>query len=174
MASISRTSVKNFDDLELWLKKARKIRFQETRAEIKSVEMSYLFQRFTDKKKNGTYYVRGKEHCEPFRARSIHDFVLLVKYYKPELTFKQILIELFKEYKRQRAARVLSRLILYCPDIRKHNFRYYTYVDHYSIHAYTYSKVKCDLLLLFPDIDEEEVEHFTDKVLRYVIAPKDE
>lgn len=175
MSYIPRTAVKNFDDLNAWLKKVRKIRFKETREEMKDTSVLNLYKRISDLTNNQTFYVRGKQQCETHRDRSIYDFVRLVKYYNPDFTYETILMELVRVFKFYEYNSASCKLLAYCPDIYKHNIRIYGFVDSYYLRNYCFGPIRKDLFILFPNLDEGLVEKFIDlklKTIKYI--PKEE
>lgn len=130
---MNKKDVKEIKDLEQYYSKARKIKFsEELEKKYENLSLFKIFYLFLHKK-NETYYVRGKLQCKAYKYRSMDELFVICKYYFPEITIKEILqkvIDLSIYFKNKD---ILIPIMLYCPDIRKLNFRGPSfYYDNYS------------------------------------------
>lgn len=119
---MNKSQVKTKEDLELYYSKVRKIRFKEE--DLKFNSINELFARYVKRDSNDTYYKRGSQHCSPGRNRSIDDFIVIAKNYFPNLTVKEILLEIkdFQNEKLDIGYGTFNYSYLgYCPNIRKNN-----------------------------------------------------
>jgi hypothetical protein len=122
---MNKSQVKTKEDLELYYSKVRKIRFKEEDLKFNSIEE--LFKRFVRRDINDTYYKKGSLHCNMLKQRSIDDFIVIAKYYFPDITVKNILSELltFLETPHNIGYDNMSyAYISYCSVIRKNNLWY--------------------------------------------------
>ena len=108
--------IKTYEDLEYYFNKRRKIRFKDT-VEIKT-KNDVLNNTYNNDCSLATYYVKGKKHCLPKRARSIVDILMLLKYYFPESTLKEN-FDFIEEYNKNKIGGIYT---YFCPNIGKHNF----------------------------------------------------
>jgi len=111
---MKKTDVITKEDIELYYKKCRKIRFNSTTTHTVEQILSRLIY-INESYPSATVYSRGGFHCDAEKYRSLDDIIKVVKYYHPELTVKQILIDISK-YKDG------DLYFRYCPSIKKYNF----------------------------------------------------
>ena len=122
---MNKSQVETKEDLELYYSKVRKIRFKEEDLKFNSVKE--LFARYIKRDSNDTYYKKGSQHCYAGRNRSIDDFIVIAKNYFPNLTVKEILLEIkdFQNEKVNTGYGTFNHPILsYCHTIRKNNIFY--------------------------------------------------
>ena len=122
---MNKSQVKTKEDLELYYSKVRKIRFKEEDLKFNSVKE--LFARYVKRDSNDTYYKKGSQHCNTGRYRSIDDFIVIAKNYFPNLTVKEILLEIkdFQNEKVNTGYGTFNYAYLgYCHNIRKNNIFY--------------------------------------------------
>ena len=122
---MNKSQVETKEDLELYYSKVRKIRFKEEDLKFNSVKE--LFARYVKRDSNDTYYKKGTQHCSTGRHRSIDDFIVIAKNYFPNLTVKEILLEIkdFQNEKFNIGYFTNSYPYLgYCSNIRKNNIFY--------------------------------------------------
>ena len=122
---MNKSQVETKEDLELYYSKVRKIRFKEEDLKFNSV--NELFARYIKRDSNDTYYKKGTQHCSTGRNRSIDDFIVIAKNYFPNLTVKEILLEIkdFQNEKVDIGYGMFNHPILsYCHTIRKNNIFY--------------------------------------------------
>lgn len=122
---MNKSQVETKEDLELYYSKVRKIRFKEEDLKFNSV--NELFARYIKRDSNDTYYKKGRQHCSTGRNRSIDDFIVIAKNYFPNLTVKEILLEIkdFQNEKIDIGYGTFNHPILsYCHTIRKNNIFY--------------------------------------------------
>ena len=122
---MNKSQVKTKEDLELYYSKVRKIRFKEE--DLKFNSINELFARYVKRDSNDTYYKKGSQHCYAGRNRSIDDFIVIAKNYFPNLTVKEILLEI-KDFQNEKVDVGYGSLnyayLGYCPNIRKNNIFY--------------------------------------------------
>lgn len=122
---MNKNQVKTKEDLELYYSKVRKIRFKEEDLKFNSVKE--LFARYVKGDSNDTYYKKGTQHCGTGRNRSIDDFIIIAKNYFPNLTVKEILLEI-KDFQNEKVNTGYGTFryayLGYCPNIRKNNIFY--------------------------------------------------
>jgi len=122
---MNKSQVKTKEDLEEYYSKVRKIRFKEEDLKFNSIKE--LFNRYVRRDVNDTYYKKGTQHCSTGRNRSIDDFIVIAKNYFPNLTVKEILLEIkdFQNEKVNIGYGTFSYAYLgYCHNIRKNNIFY--------------------------------------------------
>jgi len=122
---MNKSQVETKEDLELYYSKVRKIRFKEEDLKFNSVKE--LFARYIKRDSNDIYYKKGRQHCSTGRNRSIDDFIVIAKNYFPNLTVKEILLEIkdFQNEKIDIGYGMFNHPILsYCHTIRKNNIFY--------------------------------------------------
>ena len=122
---MNKNQVETKEDLELYYSKVRKIRFKEEDLKFNSIKE--LFARYVKRDSNDTYYKKGSQHCYAGRNRSIDDFIVIAKNYFPNLTVKEILLEI-KDFQNEKVDIGYSTnyypYLGYCPNIRKNNIFY--------------------------------------------------
>ena len=122
---MNKSQVETKEDLELYYSKVRKIRFKEEDLKFNSVKE--LFARYIKRDSNDTYYKKGRQHCYAGRNRSIDDFIVIAKNYFPNLTVKEILLEI-KDFQNEKVdigyGTFLYPYLSYCYNIRKNNIFY--------------------------------------------------
>ena len=122
---MNKSQVETKEDLELYYSKVRKIRFKEENLKFNSIKE--LFARYIKRDSNDTYYKRGVQHCYAGRNRSIDDFIVIAKNYFPNLTVKEILLEI-KDFQNEKVDIGYGSLnyayLGYCHNIRKNNIFY--------------------------------------------------
>ena len=122
---MNKSQVKTKEDLELYYSKVRKIRFKEEDLKFNSIKE--LFERYVKRDENDTYYKKGRQHCSTGRHRSIDDFIVIAKNYFPNLTVKEILLEI-KDFQNEKVDIGYSTnsypYLGYCDNIRKNNIFY--------------------------------------------------
>lgn len=92
---MNKKAVVTKEDLEQYYKSGRRIRFNEN---FKPEEQNDLFLEIFKRLfmyQEATYTGRLKHQCHEGKARSIDDFIAIVKYYLPEMTVSEI----FKRFK---------------------------------------------------------------------------
>jgi len=123
--TMNKSQVETKEDLELYYSKVRKIRFKEEDLKFNSV--NELFARYIKRDSNDTYYKKGKQHCSTGRNRSIDDFIVIAKNYFPNLTVKEILLEI-KDFQNEKVdigyGTSSYPFLSYCCTIRKNNIFY--------------------------------------------------
>ena len=119
---MNKSQVETKEDLELYYSKVRKIRFKEEDLKFNSVKE--LFARYVKRDSNDTYYKKGTQHCNIDRYRSIDDFIVIAKNYFPNLTVKEILLEI-KDFQTEKVNTGYGTFhyayLGYCHNIRKNN-----------------------------------------------------
>ena len=122
---MNKSQVETKEDLELYYSKVRKIRFKEEDLKFNSIKE--LFARYVKRDSNDTYYKKGRQHCNTGRHRSIDDFIVIAKNYFPNLTVKEILLEI-KDFQNEKVDIGYSTnsypYLGYCSNIRKNNIFY--------------------------------------------------
>lgn len=122
---MNKSQVETKEDLELYYSKVRKIRFKEEDLKFNSV--NELFARYVKRDSNDTYYKKGRQHCSTGRNRSIDDFIVIAKNYFPNLTVKEILLEI-KDFQNEKVdigyGTFNYAYLSYCNNIRKNNIFY--------------------------------------------------
>jgi len=122
---MKKADVKDIQSLEEYYTKTRKIRFAEESV-IESLDDIYsrlwMTKLYNRENQEATYFMRGAEHCQAYRMRSIDDFIKLSKKYFPELTLKDI-FKYLKEKQDSLDTENLRQALSYCPHIRKYNFK---------------------------------------------------
>ena len=122
---MNKSQVKTKEDLELYYSKVRKIRFKEEDLVFNSVKE--LFARYVKRDSNDTYYKKGSQHCYAGRNRSIDDFIVIAKNYFPNLTVKEILLEI-KDFQNEKVDTGYGSsnyaYLGYCHNIKKNNIFY--------------------------------------------------
>ena len=122
---MNKSQVETKEDLELYYSKVRKIRFKEENLKFNSV--NELFARYVKRDSNDTYYKKGTQHCYAGRYRSIDDFIIIAKNYFPNLTVKEILLEI-KDFQNEKVNTGYGTFhyayLGYCHNIRKNNIFY--------------------------------------------------
>lgn len=120
---MNKKDVKEIKDLEQYYSKVRKIKFsEEIEEKYKNLSLFKIFYLLTMEKEE-TYFVRGKLQCKKFKMRSLDDLFAICKYYFPKKTIKQVLSSFIKMSSHFSRKDTLVPILLYCPDIRKINFR---------------------------------------------------
>lgn len=116
---MNKKQVKNPEDLEEYYSKARRIYFKDKVPK----DLEELFITLNTRTESETVFSKGGLHCSKSRARSIDDFLNISKSYFPELTVKEILIQLKDLAKLNVSNGMYSKVdIIFCPHIRKNNF----------------------------------------------------
>ena len=122
---MNKSQVETKEDLELYYSKVRKIRFKEE--DLKFNSINELFARYVKRDSNDTYYKKGTQHCIPGKHRSIDDFIVIAKNYFPNLTVKEILLEI-KDFQNEKVDIGYSTnsypYLGYCHTIKKNNIFY--------------------------------------------------
>ena len=122
---MNKSQVETKEDLELYYSKVRKIRFKEEDLKFNSIKE--LFARYVKRDSNDTYYKKGRQHCYAGRNRSIDDFIVIAKNYFPNLTVKEILLEI-KDFQTEKVNTGYGTFhyayLGYCYNIRKNNIFY--------------------------------------------------
>lgn len=122
---MNKSQVKTKEDLEEYYSKVRKIRFKEEDLKFNSVKQ--LFARYVKRDSNDTYYKKGSQHCYAGKNRSIDDFIVIAKNYFPNLTVKEILLEI-KDFQNEKVdigyGTFNHPFLSYCHTIRKNNIFY--------------------------------------------------
>ena len=122
---MNKSQVKTKEDLEEYYSKVRKIRFKEEDLKFNSIKE--LFARYVKRDSNDTYYKKGSQHCYAGRNRSIDDFIVIAKNYFPNLTVKEILLEI-KDFQNEKVdigyGTFNYAYLGYCHNIRKNNIFY--------------------------------------------------
>jgi len=119
---MNKQEVNSLEKLELYYNKCRKIRLENTTYnDIQKV----IDQVIEGKEK--TYFSKGGHQCGHGHYRSLDDVIKVCKYYFPEYSLKQILIEILN-YSTSKSniakyPRPLYLQFCYCANIRKDNFR---------------------------------------------------
>jgi hypothetical protein len=120
---MKKSDVKDFDTLEEYYDKVRKIKFDDN-VQIESLDDIYnnLFTLHrVGFSQRPTFFSRGKLQCSSGRFRSIDDFVKLVKKYFPDKTLKEI-FQYLKDKEDTFKKDDLIQSFRYCGTIRKYNF----------------------------------------------------
>jgi hypothetical protein len=150
MARLARKNVKSIEDIDKWLTSERKIRFNTPPKSKEDLLFKVMMKGTT------TYYVRGSNHTDFGRSRSVHDLLLLFKFYYPTMTYFDIIEELIKYYCiKVKRGKPVNR-IMYCPDIGKYNFRIYTYLSIINVRGTIISSLIRDVKTLFINIKVNE------------------
>ena len=133
--------VRDFDSLEEYYNKVRKIKFADD-VQIESLNDIYKNLFTTDRRyemvQKPTYFVRGAQQCNAGRYRSIDDFLKISKRYFPEKTLKE-LFQFLKDKQEELLKDGLMQGLSYCAHIRKYNFkglsgsRYCTPIERYRL-----------------------------------------
>lgn len=122
---MNKSQVETKEDLEEYYSKVRKIRFKEEDLKFNSVKQ--LFARYVKRDSNDTYYKKGSQHCYAGKNRSIDDFIVIAKNYFPNLTVKEILLEI-KDFQNEKVdigyGTFNHPFLSYCHTIRKNNIFY--------------------------------------------------
>lgn len=122
---MNKSQVKTKEDLEEYYSKVRKIRFKEEDLKFNSIKE--LFNRYVRRDINDTYYKKGSQHCHAGKNRSIDDFLVIAKNYFPNLTIKEILLEI-KDFQNEKVdigyGIIYHPFLSYCHNIRKNNIFY--------------------------------------------------
>ena len=114
---MTKRDVINEDDIEIYYKQCRKIKFK-IENKTKKYSLKNIFKKMCKIEQHNpsaTVYMKGGHHCEYGKVRSLDDILKLAKYYNPKKTVKEIIIELTK-YKNGKLN------YMYCHNIRKYNF----------------------------------------------------
>lgn len=109
--------IKTYEDLEYYFNKRRKIKFDDN-VKIKS-KYDILHHTFNPDHSLDTYYKKGKIHCSKYKARSIVDILMLLKYYFPKSTLK-LNFNYIKRFSKLIGGNGIS--YYYCNNIKKSNF----------------------------------------------------
>jgi len=117
--------VKTKEDIELYYKKARKIKFDD---KIKINNIGDLYNEVALKCRQ-TFFVRNEEHCQQGRSRSFNDLILLFRYYFPDKSLKYFFNELKSHLNiiEGQSNQMTRKSLYYCGTIKKYNFRYAPY-----------------------------------------------
>lgn len=156
MSRFAKKNVTNEEEIEKWLAKERKIRLSEEDVEIapETLDFNVLYKCIA-KRRLKTLYVRGSEHTGEGRARSLHDLALAYKYYKPEITYKEVVIQAYKHLKKHLGKIYLE--LCYCPDIGKFNFRIHAYPNEQSLNRF-WGYINRDLRYIFTSMSGVTVD----------------
>ena len=152
--------VTNKEQLEEYYNKCRKIKFSEEKDKPKSIEE--IFYRLNGDRES-TFYTRGGNHCiqknNSFwfkKMRSLDDFIILCKYYFPEITVKEILQFVENYYMNCTKNSAMAFKFSYCSNIRKSNFWGKTY--YYNINDFYAKKIRTLGFLNFNGILKELIK----------------
>lgn len=116
---MNKKEVQTIDDLEQYYKKARKIKFDDG---LKPLNIKEIYNYISVAKAEATYYKNGNEHCDYNRMRSIDDYIRLCQHYFPETHISEI-IQLIYDNMLIPDTSGRLKVMEYCPNIRKDNFR---------------------------------------------------
>lgn len=159
MARFAKKNVTDLEGIDKWLANERKIRFKKLRSE-KVYSILEIFEDISRDGTPGTVYVKGSEHTEPNRARSLHDIVLISKYYNPELSYMDIMLEIAGIYRQKSINKELGKSFSFCPDIKKYNFRSNTYLWAGTYNSFV-KLISWDLQKIFPNLHNSNIVKHT-------------
>jgi hypothetical protein len=121
---MKKSEVNTKEDLEDYYNTCRKIKFRndtEVPKSIRSILKRILD--YQDGESEATVFSREGHHCHKDKSRSLDDIIRLCKYYFPKHTVKQV-IKGILDYQKTFANNFYFE---WCPNIRKVNFRGWTY-----------------------------------------------
>jgi hypothetical protein len=167
MGRFAKKNVTNVDELEKWLANERKIKFRESDTKVpKNVSYTSIYNRLA-RERHATYYVRGREHTLNGRGRSLHDLMLVYKFYKPNVTVRKILKDSIAYVKKAADKRWFFITLAYCPDIGKYNFRIPRYGGYDLIDSHCRA-IMSDLVTVFPNLKVSDVKKYVSEMKREV------
>ena len=139
------TDINNYEDLELYINKRRKIKFHDN---IKIKTKRRILELIYDNDcSESTYYIKGNLQCKKHKARSLIDILMLLKYYFPKSTLQNNFKYLTRFSKN--IDDNMGMYIYYCPNIRKDNIHGICYFNnsrcfHKKKEYYLFNNLKID------------------------------